>query len=437
MSWNEIQFGEIAAFRNGLNFSNKSHGGGCKIIGIPDFGDRSIPDYESLGEINPDGIVKNEDYLKQGDIIFVRSNGNKNLVGRSLFISSDNFKLVYSGFCIRARITSNHAVPRFYSYFFKTPLFRRLVSGAAGGANIQNLNQGILSRAIIPLPSLSIQHKIVSILSAYDNLIDNNLKRIKLLEELAQRTYEEWFVKFRVNGTQLDLNMETGLPHGWERKRTDEFCNFLNGYAYYTKGYSDSGYTVLDLGNIGMNSDLVISGKEKFIDDQLYAQTKKFHLNKYDVIIAMTDITSALAILAKTAIVDENNKYVLNQRVGCIRAKNKEFDYSVLYALFNDSRFIAKMKAVSKGAVQFYFNTKDIVEYIHILPSHDFITDFIKVYRPYLELRSNLKSQISILRQSRDTLLPRLMSGVIDVEKVKEETFAMAADPNLHHSVKK
>src|SRR5690606_34957278 len=67
----------------------------------------------------------------------------------------------------------------------------------------------------ISLPPLQTQRRIASILSAYDDLIENNLKRIKLLEELAQRTYEEWFVKFRVNGVALEMDEETGLPVGW------------------------------------------------------------------------------------------------------------------------------------------------------------------------------------------------------------------------------
>ena len=101
----QITFGEIASYRNGLNFGKDSHGKGCTIIGIPDFKDRFSPDYATLGEINPNGIASDDDYLQEGDILFVRSNGNMALVGRSLFIDRD-VKALFSGFCIRARLTS-------------------------------------------------------------------------------------------------------------------------------------------------------------------------------------------------------------------------------------------------------------------------------------------------------------------------------------------
>jgi type I restriction enzyme S subunit len=303
----------------------------------------------------------------------------------------------------------------FLFHWLNNPKIRERIQSLATGAAQPDLNHDAFKSVKIILPPLLTQRKIASILSAYDDLIENNLKRIKLLEEIAQRTYEEWFIKFRINGKQLKLNKETGLPEGWEKKRTDEFCKFSNGYAYYTKGYSENGYIVLDLGNVAENSDLKISGKEKFISEELYEATKKFHLSKYDVIMAMTDVTSALRILGKTAIVDEDNKYALNQRVGCLRSKDSKIDYSIIYALFNDIRFLEKMKAVSKGAVQFYFNTKDVVEYEHIIPTSDFIDLFRITYKPLLEMRMNLKDQNKKLKESRDILLPRLMSGVIEV----------------------
>ncbi|MEI7487824.1 MAG: hypothetical protein WCJ72_10525 [Chryseobacterium sp.] len=102
----ETNFGKLASFRNGLNFNNENRGVGCKIIGVSDFGDKLTPDYDSLDEIDPTGIIKEDDYLRNGDILFVRSNGNKNLVGRSMYINNVNEKIVFSGFCIRARITS-------------------------------------------------------------------------------------------------------------------------------------------------------------------------------------------------------------------------------------------------------------------------------------------------------------------------------------------
>ena len=91
------------------------------------------------------------------------------------------------------------------------------------------------------------------------------------------------------------------------------------------------------------------------------------------------------------------------------------FNFAFLYALLSDYRFIERMKAMSKGAVQFYFNTKDIVNYETFLPPKDIIDDFVNVYEPYLNTRMLLKDQNQRLRETRDLLLPRLMMGILEV----------------------
>ena len=107
-----VEFGEIAEFKNGLNFNKDSRGKGCLLIGVPDFKDNFSPQYNNLKEINPDGLSKENDYVKKGDLLFVRSNGNKALVGRSLYISKD-IRALFSGFCIRARLNSDIIDPLF------------------------------------------------------------------------------------------------------------------------------------------------------------------------------------------------------------------------------------------------------------------------------------------------------------------------------------
>ena len=116
----------------------------------------------------------------------------------------------------------------FYVLKYNLNQLKMLDSGTASGR--ENVSKSSFSsiKVIVPIEK-STQVKIGSILSAYDDLIENNLKRIKLLEELAQRTYEEWFVKFRVNGEALAIDEETGLPKGWERKKIGEMVQVGRG----------------------------------------------------------------------------------------------------------------------------------------------------------------------------------------------------------------
>jgi type I restriction enzyme S subunit len=110
---------------------------------------------------------------------------------------------------------------RFVKYSLE--LLRFHLKSISEGTARENLSLEKILAVKIPMPSFEYQTKIASILSAYDDLIENNLKRIKLLEELGQRTYEDWFVKFRVNGERLILNKETGLPVGWEFEKVGIF----------------------------------------------------------------------------------------------------------------------------------------------------------------------------------------------------------------------
>lgn len=308
---------------------------------------------------------------------------------------------------------------KFLRYVIASPAFLQYIDIITTGVNVPHISGPDIRKYKFNLPKKSARLKIAEILDAYDNLIDNNLKRIKLLEEMAQITYEEWFVHMKFPGHEAAVfDEKTGLPEGWEKSKLEDIAEFSNGYAFYTKGYSETGFDVIDLGNISKSSDLTITGHEKKVSEELYNTSKKFHLSKNDVVIAMTDMTKELGILAKSAIIDKDNTYVLNQRVGRLRSKVDYIDYSFIYALINEPRFIGTMHSMSKGAVQFYFNTKDIINYEVIIPAKSTVEAFQKQYKPYLEARQALKEQISLLKEAQGILLPRLMTGIIDIEQV-------------------
>ena len=215
--WQNIRLGDIADFSNGINFDKSSYcENGPYLIGVSDFGEELFPDYSTLRHIDST-IVRECNLLKDGDIVFVRSNGNKALVGRSMLIKNPPENTSFSGFCIRARIKNHESFdPLFFAYLFKSENFRKAIAGCSIGANIQNLSQGKLASYMAYVPSIEIQRKIADILSAYDDLIENNRKQIKLLEEAAQRLYKEWFIDLRFPGYE-NTKIINGIPEGWEK----------------------------------------------------------------------------------------------------------------------------------------------------------------------------------------------------------------------------
>ena len=122
------KLGVLGRFRNGLNYSKANLGFGLKVINVKDFGDRWRPDISILDEIDPAGLRVDRHDLRAGDILFVRSNGNKDLVGRSMLIEENLENVSFSGFCIRFRPVSKESNSKFLSLYFRTPLFRRTLS---------------------------------------------------------------------------------------------------------------------------------------------------------------------------------------------------------------------------------------------------------------------------------------------------------------------
>ena len=372
MKWERKSLTDFVWFQRGFDLPKDKF-----VIGeFPVVGSTSILGYHTEAKVKAPGIVT----------------GRSGTIGQFQFLRTDfwphNTSLWVKDF------KGNDE--RFAYYLLHTLDFISL----NGGGAVPSLNRNFLSSVNVKIPPLPTQRKIATILSAYDDLIENNLKRIKLLEESIRTHYK---ILMCQNGGS------------WELQKIEDAYEFSNGYAFYKNGYSEEGKTVIDLGNISESSNLIMTGKEKYVSELLYDDKKKFHLHKYDVIVAMTDMTSRLGILAKVALIDDSNKYILNQRVGRLRSRISYIDHCFLYASLSNEEFRNEMKTKAKGAVQIYFNTKDIIEYEVTLPPIKMIEDFSKVVRPLIDLRFSLNNQNTKLREARDILLPRLMNGQIEV----------------------
>lgn len=224
-NWPTVRLETLATFKNGLNFPGTSWGRGTKIIGVSDFGSRMFPDYETLDEVDPRGVVRDVDLLAENDILFVRSNGNRELIGRSMLIRGLHEPVSHSGFTIRLRFRDGvQVIPRFYAYLFKSDLIRKTLSGSGGGTNINNLNQGLLGQLEVPVPPLDEQEGIAAFLACYDDLIANNQRRIALLESMAEEIYREWFVRMR-------CPVDTEANRSPDRLRPfDSLCELQRGF---------------------------------------------------------------------------------------------------------------------------------------------------------------------------------------------------------------
>jgi len=182
-----IALGDIFEFRNGLNYSKANTGRGVKVVGVGDFKNYRTPKYELLGELSPEGLDFRSSLLEEGDFLFVRSNGNRLLIGRCLSIERipTDTPVVHSGFTIRARLKSKHNYSNDYiKQLLQSRAFRRSVSELGGGTNISNLSQDILSETMIALPSIQRQEKESSGLLAIQGFHENTQTKLQQLEAM-------------------------------------------------------------------------------------------------------------------------------------------------------------------------------------------------------------------------------------------------------------
>ena len=190
--WEVKKLGEIGEFKNGLNFSKDENGHSIKFLGVSDFQNKKSIASDQLAYISLSERVQEDYLLKTGDIVFVRSNGNKELIGRSvkMYITEPT---TYSGFCIRCRITDEKVDKDYIAILLKTPIIRQFMTNSGRGCNISNLNQKVLNSIPTILPPLSLQRLFAQRIEQIEREKSEVQKSIQDLETLLASRMQYWF----------------------------------------------------------------------------------------------------------------------------------------------------------------------------------------------------------------------------------------------------
>lgn len=181
--------GHISIMKNGLNFNTSPNGNKVKFLGVGDFKDYFVLNEKSMfSDIIIDDEISDDYLLQNGDIIFVRSNGSKELVGRAVMVENIDYKLTYSGFCIKLRNTRDDLInDKYLLYFFRSPYFRKQLEKYSQGSNISNINQVLLSQISIIIPSLSYQNDALKKLDKLSLCIDSAIEQKQaIIEKLKE-----------------------------------------------------------------------------------------------------------------------------------------------------------------------------------------------------------------------------------------------------------
>jgi len=270
----------------------------------------------------------------------------------------------------------------------------------------------------IELPLLDIQRKIAKVLSNYDDLIENNNKRIKILEDMAQKIYKEWFIDFKYPGHETATFKDTELgkiPSDWHIGCIKELNNVQGGYAFKSTDLKEFGeYGVIKIKNIQAGTvDISFCQHVDMINTRKY---EKFKLSAGDLLVALTG-----AQVGKVGIMPYSKKiFYLNQRVGKFIPNNdfiKNNQYVLMYV--SSDKFATQVNNIASGAAQPNISTSQIENIPMIIANEPIIALYEDKVDPICREIQIIKAQNAILQETRNILLPRLISGEIDVENME------------------
>ena len=308
------------------------------------------------------------------------------------------------------RPNANLVNPAFLTYHLLAPEQQYKLLSTANGATVAHVNMPTIRNLKLSLPPLATQHRIATILSRYDSLIENYQKQIKLLEEAAQRLYKEWFVDLRFPGHE-NTNIIDGVPEGWEKKTIDDVtCKIttgLNPRKNFVLGKGSNYYVTIK--NMADNTLFLDDRCDRVDNEALEKINKRSDLKIGDILF------SGIGTIGRVALVYiPTNNWNVSESVFTLRANDivtKEFLYLML--LSPDMQNYCQSNA--HGAAQKGIRMADLKAYSFNLPPFGVIQKFTNLVTPTIKKVSSIRNQIRLLTEARDRLLPKLMSGEIAV----------------------
>lgn len=386
---------------------------GMKVINVTNIiGDGSID------ILNTDRYIAESEFeskyahfaIESGDILIASSGNTYGKVGR---IRNDQLPVMMNTSVIRMHPHDKQILSFNYLYaYVRSPLFQNQIEQFVIGSAQPNFGPAHLKRMKLIFPLFSVQQKIATVLSAYDELMENNTRRIRILEEMAQAIYREWFVNFRFPGHEGARMVESELgpvPEGWEVQKISEVCQKIySGGTPNTKipEYWDGGIPWLSSGET--RNRYIISTDKTISSDGVSNSSTRF-VNAGTTVMASAGQGQTRGQTSFLAI----DSYINQSIIALIANAEKISD---LYLFFNLSGRYPELRQISdSNASRGSLTTKSFAEMNIVIPPKSLMDQFTKHVLNHANLILTITHQNANLRRTRDLLLPKLISGEIDV----------------------
>ena len=310
---------------------------------------------------------------------------------------------------------------KFFFYQTCSNDFQGKVKNFASGSAQPQIPIIDLQEVEIAIPPLPTQRKIAAVLSAYDDLIENNTRRIEILEEIAGAIYREWFVEFRFPGHEgmPMVESELGLiPQGWEIKPLGNVTSVITkGTTPTTLGqqFVSEGINFVKVQSIDDQGDILDSKLAK-IDDKTHELLKRSQLQENDILFSIAGAIGRVTTVPKRFLPANTN-----QALAIIRPSDSSFT-AYLYRTLRSSEFLNYSLERVVQTAQANVSLSVLSSAPVIMPMEEVLDDFNKHLTPITDLVDRLREKNTNLRQTRDLLLPKLISGEIDVSELDIDT---------------
>ena len=378
--WKSVKLGELYEVHNGLSKGRKFFGSGYPFLSFSTvFNNYFIPD-ELTDLVQTTESERNSYSIHRGDIFVTRTSETSDELGMSCVALKDYPDATYNGFTKRMRPITDRVLPEYIGYYMRMPSFRGEFQAFSTMTTRASLKNEDLLSLSVSLPSLDEQNKISQTLLNYDNLIENNQKQIKLLEEAAQRLYKEWFVDLRFPGHE-DVQIVDGVPEGWKQSKVTELLEIKYGKDH--KALEDGEIPVYGSGGVMRRvKQILYSGESVLIP-------RKGSLN--NILYVDCDF------------------WTIDTMFYSIPRMKDVAKYSYLYLITRD------MYSFNIGAAVPSMTTKILDGMDILLPDETALAKFETAVSPLFEKKKLLEKQNEQLTEARDRLLPKLMSGEIEL----------------------
>ena len=348
--------------------------------------------YETETYISKEGVACSSAKLIPENSVIIAMYGQGDTAGR---VAINKIPLCTNQACCNLII--NHEITDYkYVYYALSTLYDKLVSLKNGGAQ-PNLNVGIIKEVEIPFPDLKTQHKIAQILSEYDDLIENNQKQIKLLEEASQRLYKKWFVDLRFPGYE-NTKIVNSVPEGWTKPSMNDIANYLNGYAFKPGDWSEKGKPIIKIKE--MNEGITTATPR----NEGSPIPEKYNITAGDILFSWS--------ATLTAMIWASEDGLLNQHLFKVTPNNGVGREYVLQSIL---KTLDEFKNLTNGSTMKHIQRGKLKEVFVNLPPQEVMEKYSSIAEMYREKSLSLQKQNILLQEARNRLLPKLMSGELEV----------------------